>query len=354
VNQGNNWKLGLFVVLGLLTGGLAMVALGANQLEREVETFVTYFDESVQGLDVGSPVKFRGVRIGEVGEITVASNKRHVQVVCAVDVKILRRLGLHADAARSGDPDARFVPPELRVQLVPQGITGVRFLQVDYFSVKEHPEPGLGFPTPPNYIPAAVSTLASIEQAIVEMAGTIPDLSRQAQQLLKKGESVLQDVAWRELSERGVNGLEKAIKLLERVDTKLKPVDLAKVQDEISVTLTDLRERMKLLDRLSQRLEKKDGLLDSGEKLVRTLDDKAGQLPMQEAKQTLQRIDGAVASIQSTTRTLGTLARESRNVPERFERSLHALEQASRSIRDLSDLLQRDADMLLKGRYRRN
>ena len=59
-----HWKLGLFVLLGLFVAFGAVVWLGAAEIDKDVARYVTYFDESVQGLDVGSPVKFRGVRIG--------------------------------------------------------------------------------------------------------------------------------------------------------------------------------------------------------------------------------------------------------------------------------------------------
>src|SRR5436190_37346 len=68
----NHWKLGLFVVVALLTMVGAAFWLGSRALRRESVPLVTYFDEPVQGLDVGSPVKFRGVTIGTVADITLA------------------------------------------------------------------------------------------------------------------------------------------------------------------------------------------------------------------------------------------------------------------------------------------
>ena len=64
----NHWKLGLFVVAGVGLFLALLGGLGARGLRKETVTYTTYFDESVQGLDVGSPVKFRGVTIGNVAE----------------------------------------------------------------------------------------------------------------------------------------------------------------------------------------------------------------------------------------------------------------------------------------------
>jgi len=62
----NHWKLGFFVVVGFVVAMATVVALGARSLKKKTVTYQSYFDESVQGLDVGSPVKFRGVSIGSV------------------------------------------------------------------------------------------------------------------------------------------------------------------------------------------------------------------------------------------------------------------------------------------------
>lgn len=64
-----NIRIGLFVVtaLSLLVAGI--VILGAGHLFRRTQVAETYIEESIQGLDVGSPVKLRGVPIGNVSEI---------------------------------------------------------------------------------------------------------------------------------------------------------------------------------------------------------------------------------------------------------------------------------------------
>src|SRR5437899_1650471 len=83
-------------------------------------------DASVQGLAVGSPVKFRGVTVGTVREITIAPDHRHVQVTADMYVDALVRLGLSTRAPESAE---EFIAPSLRVQLASVGITGVRFIQ---------------------------------------------------------------------------------------------------------------------------------------------------------------------------------------------------------------------------------
>src|SRR6185369_17506218 len=111
----NHWKLGLFVVLGLVALIASLFWIGAQRFSRDAFDAVAFFDESVQGLDVGSPVKFRGVTVGTVADITIAPDHRHVQVTSDIYVDAIKRLGLGDHAPRKGE---EFINPLLRVQPV--------------------------------------------------------------------------------------------------------------------------------------------------------------------------------------------------------------------------------------------
>ena len=66
----NYYKIGLFVISSIFIVSVFIIILGAGNLFQKNLILETYFDESIQGLDVGSIVKFRGVKIGTVKEIT--------------------------------------------------------------------------------------------------------------------------------------------------------------------------------------------------------------------------------------------------------------------------------------------
>src|SRR4051812_4168906 len=118
----NHWKLGLFVVVGIGLAMCTIVFLGAQSLKKHGVDYKTYFDESVQGLEIGSPIKFRGVTIGNVSDIEIAPDRRHVGVTAELTGTNLNELGL---TDIKGKKARITIPPDLRVQLVSQGITGV-------------------------------------------------------------------------------------------------------------------------------------------------------------------------------------------------------------------------------------
>ncbi|HZJ71395.1 MAG TPA: MlaD family protein, partial [Planctomycetota bacterium] len=132
--QANRWKLGLFVTLVCTLGVAALVAFGSTKLNRERIDMVTYFDETVQGLDEGSPLKWRGVTIGSVSHIGIAPDRRHVEVHVDVYSDLLRRMGVDIEKLLEPSGDARLrddMGHDTRVRLVNAGITGLRFLELD-------------------------------------------------------------------------------------------------------------------------------------------------------------------------------------------------------------------------------
>src|SRR6476620_717721 len=63
------YRLGLFVVVSILALAVLLFVLGGRKLFQPTYTFETYFAESVAGLEIGSPLRYRGVPLGEVSEI---------------------------------------------------------------------------------------------------------------------------------------------------------------------------------------------------------------------------------------------------------------------------------------------
>jgi MlaD protein len=158
----NHWKLGLFVGGTVLIGLGALAYLAARTLQRETVSYQSYFDEGVTGLENGSPVSFRGVKIGSVSSIDVAPDRRHVEITYQLGVSALKRLGI---ASGEGKKIKISLPPELRVQIGSTGFTGSKYLQIDFFDAAKHPPPKLPFPVPENSIPSMPSTMDAVYRA---------------------------------------------------------------------------------------------------------------------------------------------------------------------------------------------
>jgi len=192
LNTTNYWKLGAFVLSGIVLAFAVMIWLGATDWNRTTRTLVTYFDESVQGLEVGSAIKFRGVSVGTVSEISVASDLRHVRVTSLVYEDVLRRLGL--SESQGAFQQEQFTDRALRIQLASSGITGVKFLSIDFFDSRRFPVEKLPFDPGPNYLPSTPSTLKSIEEAAVDVGMQLPELTMRASETLLRLANSVEDI----------------------------------------------------------------------------------------------------------------------------------------------------------------
>ena len=75
----------MFVFFGVVTAIALVFVYGAGRYLHETRQYVTYFAESVQGLEVNAPVKFRGLQIGRVEDIKLAPDGRLIEVLMRVD-----------------------------------------------------------------------------------------------------------------------------------------------------------------------------------------------------------------------------------------------------------------------------
>lgn len=335
MSQTNHWKLGLFVVSGFVIAFASLVWLGQQSLNRKTQRVITYFDESVQGLDVGSPVKFRGVVIGSVVSIGVAPDKRHVEIHMDIFLEVLDRLGLRPDNAEK-DPNAPFVPPEVRVQLASAGITGVKFIQVDFFDPKAYPPPRLRFPTPRAYVPAVPSTLKSLEESISETLDRLPALSDKVSGLVTRLDETLAALDAGELSTQ-------ARALMTTADTKLNQLDVEALSDGTAELITSAKATLESVRVLADKVGQDEGPVF---RLVARMDEVAKQL---ETAIEETQAGATTASLRRTSDAFADVAHETTGLGDELKSSLVALREAAEAVRSLADALERDPASLLRG-----
>lgn len=317
----NHWKLGLFVLTGMVLALTTVAILGARSLRKEVSHYVTYFDESVQGLELGSPIKFRGVTIGTVGKIDIAADHRHVEVTSDLGVAELNRLGLNVGAGPATDTTRKKLEmaTDLRVQLASAGLTGVKFLQLDFFVVADNPPPVLTFPVPENYIPAAASTMKSLEDAVVKTMNRLPEVVDQLSSILNKVDGTLAELKDQKLPDQMATTLMNTNNLILSAQRKLADVQADKLSTQAERTIIGLNETVTRMNRLLASLDSDKGLL---------------------------------ASLTHASNSIGDTATNAGGVGVQLEDTLKSVQDAAKSIHKLADALEKDPDMLIKGRGR--
>ncbi len=312
----NHWKLGLFVMGGMAVALGTVIFLGASSLRKQSVSYVTYFDESVQGLEVGSQVKFRGLTVGRVARIDIAPDQRHVAVTCALSTEDLHDFGL---ADGKGTSTRLPIPPDLRVQLVSQGITGLKFLQIDFFPVKDYPPPQLAFELPANYIPAADSTIKHLEGAVVNASDRIPEMLEALAAVTKQTSRMMDQLENQKIPESVARTLASLERLMLTMQGAINDLNLKRLSAQAQEGLANLNATVARANAVLARLEGKGGLL---------------------------------ASAQRATDALGDFAAMSPELGQELVETLRNIREASASFQRVAEALERDPDMLIKGRAR--
>ncbi len=136
--------VGAFVIGAFALGIVALLTFGGVSFFSKPQRFVVYFNESIHGLDLGSPVKLRGVRVGRVADLNIRYDEKTNQSVVAVVCEFSRDKmtdprGSVIDVSNRAELQT-LVDRGLRAQLGVLGLaTGLLFVELDFYNPKEYP-----------------------------------------------------------------------------------------------------------------------------------------------------------------------------------------------------------------------
>lgn len=203
----NSFVIGLFVFTGLAILVAFVLWMGATQFFKEYVYYTTYFNESIQGLESGSSIKYLGVPCGMVDEISIAPDGKLVQVVMKIDQSLQ-------------------VSDSLCVQLEMAGLAGGKFLQLYKPTTQYISNISLEFTPPHPVINSAPSNIGEI----TESAGKIiQDISQ---------------VPWSDISRNLTSSLEGSSKLL---NNKELPVIISDLHRS-TATIVEILDRINNLN----------------------------------------------------------------------------------------------------------
>src|SRR5271169_1713267 len=247
--QANNFKLGLFVIGAIVALVLLLLVIGSGRWFQSKTVIETYFNESVQGLDIGSKVKFRGVTVGEVTRIGFSYNKyqqdkpmaERLRYVLIEATLIGRLIGTRAGGDLTRQETVRLEADKgLRIRLAPQGITGTSYLEIDYVDPKQNPELPVSWEPDHVFIPSARSTFTQFFTALgdvveklshIDFDGVVTRLNR----LLDTTQEKVAAVDTAKISDQ-------TKRVLGKVDQKLDQLDVERISKEGTALLAELRQ----------------------------------------------------------------------------------------------------------------
>lgn len=278
------FTVGLFVAGGICIALLAVVWLGMSRFFEKGRYYVTYFNESVQGLDRDSPVKYRGVAVGRVQSIRVAPDGKLIQVVLKIET-------------------VQKLENDTVAQLKAVGITGSMFIELDR-KKKDEPDksPKLSFPSEYPIVASKPSEISMLLQGIDEFMTQIKSLDLKAisdkiKQALDSTNQMIADADLKGLSKNLGVVITRAGASLGRLEATLARMEKITTDNEkdIKAAVVQFRESMEHANALLE----KSSLLAGGTNA--TVDSLRPYL-----LETAQNLDRATDNLNQLLETLST------------------------------------------------
>jgi len=327
--------VGAFVLGAFAIGIIALIAIGSLSIFSKPERFMVYFDDSISGLDQGSPVKLRGVRVGHVVAISIrydrASGKSLAAVLCELHREsISDEHGANFDVSDRGALQA-LVDRGLRAQLEIGGLaTGLLFVELDFLDPKKYPDTSTVTDVKYVVVPATPSEISELRSSAASVLASATTLLAKMQQIDFQGLSaeLKKLVTETRLRIEGVDfkGLaDQWRRTGESVDALARSPDTLRAMENLNKTLDALRASIGRLDTQ----------VDSNGKDL--------QATLTQAKVALESFNSAALSARG-------FINAQQNFSAETGRALEKVADAAESIQRLADFLERNPNAIVSGR----
>ncbi len=318
--QASPAKVGAFVLIGAGILVVTIALLGSARLFSRPVPMIVYFRDSVNGLVVGSPVKYKGVSIGQVTDISLAwvkgSEALLIPVILDIDEKAFENNGISGLPLTNPARLRTAVDNGLRATLETESlVTGRLYVALDVFPNAAPPEyvGSVKYPEIPTQSTGLVEFIKNLSK--IDLPGMVSQLN----DILSKLDTSLGELKVKELNDRLAS-------VLNTVESLLISTKLPETAESFRLTSDKAREMIEKLE---------TELAPLGTNLNRTADAAVTTLAeLQRASTDLRRV----------------LASESPTMAE-LHRVLEETALAARAVRGLADELARDPSVLIKGRY---
>ncbi len=322
--------VGAFVLGGFALVIIGLLSFGGVSFFSKPQRFVVYFDESIHGLDLGSPVKLRGVRVGRVVDLNIRydDKKNHsvVVVVCEFSKSMLTdQKGALINVSDRGELQ-NLVDRGLRAQLGVLGLaTGLLFVELDFMDPKE-------YPAEPRAADAKYTVVPAMPSAISEFQASASEILANLQKVDFAGISA-ELKAVLVATHKQVDGLDlKGV--VSQWKTTGAAVEAAASAPEIKQTFVNLNAAVTDLRTLLAKLDTQ--VVPAGQDLRATL---------AQAKTTLEAFNAAANDARR-------FIAAQQDVGPELNRTLQQLAEAADAVQRLADFIERNPNALISGKKR--
>lgn len=343
--KANPTIIGLFVLSAILLAIAAVFYLGGSGLSDQHKVkFILFFNGNVTGLQVGAPVTLRGVKVGQVEEMSITfesqTQRFDIPVIISID---LMKIGFTQGKPKPGrELLDTLIEQGLRASLYQQSlVTGKMEVRLDF-----RPDTVVRLVDKANLYPEIPTTASNMEK----LASALEELPLD--------------------------------RMIRRVTEILEHIDKLVSRPEIPIMITDLASTMRRLDRITADLEKTVPQLTSSglevvneslamakdlhqdlapitsewtqlaidsRTLVNSLDSQISHA-VKNWNETMADGQSAFQGVEASASSANELIRKGSPLQIELVKALRELSAAARSIRIMSEYLERHPEALLRGK----
>lgn len=217
------FTVGLFVIAGFTMVIIAVIWLGMSHYFEKGNYYIACFDESVQGLDKDSPVKYMGVSIGRVDSIGVAPNAKLVQVVLKIETDLK-------------------LDDNVVAQLKSVGITGIMYVEIEKRG-NDEPDlsPQIDFPAKYPVIATKPSGIKTFIEGLADVLSQIKDMDTKGiaetlESTLYQINRSVQEAKIKELSSDARSSLVRAGQIMDSLEKASSSINILAVNADNAVS----------------------------------------------------------------------------------------------------------------------
>jgi len=315
--KANPTLIGAFVVGATALAVIGVLVFGSGQMFKRTAQFICFFTGAVDGLNVGAPVKFKGVEVGSVvdirlriegqGDVDAQQISKGLRIPVIIELDFSKLASRGALAIQGPGRLKQLVDLGLRAQLNSQSfVTGLLFVQLDFL-----PDTPADFVLPPG---SKYSEIPTIPTALEQVRSAAEHLMRRLDNLDVEG-------------------------IVHSVTATLDGIDHLVNAPALKATIESLPETVANLNKA----------ITSVHDLATRLDSQSGPL-LASLKTTTDRTNEALAEMRTTLQSVQVFIDPASPLASQITSALQEFTAAARSIRLLADLLERNPSALVRGK----
>jgi len=315
--------IGIFVVSALALVVASVLIFGSGDFLKDRYKFVLFFKDSVKGLNVGAPVVFLGVQVGEVKDISViqdpSKSSFYIQVIVELTSgKIKQSLTKVTSAPKETyEYCNQLIKQGLRAELGLQSVvTGQLQIELDFY---------------PKEKAIFVGENAQFQE--------IPTIPSKFEKLTK----TLENLPLKEI-------VDKVSSSLNRIDALLESPEIIETLQSTKLAMKDARKVFYNINKqVPPLLNKLDVVLESYGALAQNMDQQVAPLSFK-VDELVKTVNEASKQADRTLKTIENVVGENSITTVELTETLKEFSSAARSIRNLADYLNRHPETLVRGR----